>query len=222
MLHGNVTEAAIEIRRRFSSLGGAEHIATLANMAGVIALCRQEKPKRILELGGGIGALSYAMLANSDACIDIYEDNDFCRIELEKNLSEFQGRYQIIRTYRILPPERSYDLMMIDGGNKLPFEPEWFFLRYLGHIGTVYVEGYRRSQVASASRALWAHGLLKTQKISGLVFEGKFHKGGTLLRCVPSRSLWLRTAYYLYARFREDQLFDRLYKYALRIIRNKK
>lgn len=217
-----ISDKAAAIHRHFMSLAGPEHIATIANIQTIVSLCEHEKPERILELGGGIGALSYAMLKHSDAYVDIYEDDDFCKDELQKNLKEFDGRFSIIPNYRILPPHRAYDFIIIDGGNKLPYRPEWFYLRYLQHIKAVFIEGHRRAQVAAATRALWAHSTMRMEKTPGVTLEGKFYKGGTLIRCTPSRSALLRTASYIYSRLREDMLFDRLHKYIKRAITGKR
>src|SRR3989339_1817628 len=105
-----------EIYDKFKSQSGSQNIASPVTISVLSKMCAIERPKRILEMGGGIGTISYTLLKNSDAFIDIYEDNDFCRNKLKENLSQFSGRFQIIDTYRILPPVREYDLVIIDGG----------------------------------------------------------------------------------------------------------
>lgn len=167
---------------------------------------------------GGVGALSYAMLANSNAFLDIYEDNDFCQKKLKENLKQFEGRYAIISNYRTLPPALHYDFMVIDGGNKELHHPEWFFVRYLESVKAIYIEGYRRSQYAWVSRALFARHTFKTKKIKGEVIDGKFQKGGTFITCTPRHNFLLRAISYVYGRLTEDELFDRSYKFIKRAL----
>lgn len=206
------------VLNKFKQLGGAEHIATVVNIREIIKICKEQNPKRILELGGGIGALSYAMLLNSQAHIDIYEDNKFCEEKLNENLKEFRGRYTIIPCYRILPPESEYDLMIVDGGNKESFHPEWFYIHYLKQIKAIYIEGYRRSQYAWISRALFNCYVYRTIKIPGEEIDGKFRKGGTYITCHLSTSFFVRACSYLYGRLTEDLLLDRTLKFLKRKI----
>ena len=40
-------------------------------------ILRVKKPKRVLELGGGIGTLTYCVLNYSEAIVEVYEENGF-------------------------------------------------------------------------------------------------------------------------------------------------
>lgn len=208
-----------KIYEKFANLAGAEHIATIINIRKIAEICKEEKPLRVLELGGGIGTLSYTILANSNAVLDIYEDDEFCLKSLETNLAQFKGRFNIILSYRILPPVRFYDLMIIDGGQNESYHPEWFFIRYVKRIKTIYIEGVRRSQYAWVSKALRNSYVCKLTRISSAVVNGVSYKGGKLIRCQLSDSLILRNLSYVYNRLTEDYLFDRLYKFILRFIK---
>ena len=110
-----ISEEAINIYRAFKQKEGSEQIAGPITIQVILNIC-QNNPKRILEMGGGIGTISYTLLKNSDAFVDIYEVDDFCLNKLKENLSGLEGRYQIIENYRILPPQREYDLIIVDGG----------------------------------------------------------------------------------------------------------
>lgn len=207
-----------KIHKKFASLAGSEHIASLANIRKIAEICQEEKPKSVLEMGGGIGTLSYVILSNSEANVDIYEDNDFCLQQLEENLKPFQGRFNIISSYRMLPPKHSYDFMIIDGGQNEPFHPEWFFLRYLREVKTIYIEGIRRSQYAWTCRALRHSYTFRLTRVKEMTADGLLHKGGKLIRCKPSNNFFMKNWAYFYSRLTEDFFFDRLYKFILRAI----
>ena len=214
----NSSSIADQVHRKFSSMPDAKHIATLVNIRRIVDLCMIQKPDRVLELGGGIGAISYAILACSDAFLDIYEDNLFCQDRLRENLKDFEGRYSIIPTYRMLPPEREYDLMIIDGGQKELYHPEWFYVRYLDNLRSIYIEGKRRSQYAWVSKGLFPHYAFVVEKIPDQIIGGSFYKGGTLIQCRKSANILGSFARYLYYRIREDFLLDRLIKFLKRKI----
>ena len=152
---------------------------------------------RVLEMGGGIGALSYTLLKHSNAFVDIYEDNEFCIGELKKNLKEFEGRYQIINTYRMLPPEQVYDIAVVDGGNGIPGDGGYaqaaqLFLEYLNSIHVVYIEGYRGLQRDLVRRALQKKYVCAFRVHKQIYVEGKKWVGGLEVRCKKSNSAFAR------------------------------
>src|SRR3989338_2078319 len=107
---------AEEIYALFSAKSGSNEIAGITTMRAVVDFCKKNNPRTILELGGGIGTISYAVLSNCDATVDIYEHNDFCIAALNENLKDYKERFSIIPDYLMLPPKREYDLIIIDGG----------------------------------------------------------------------------------------------------------
>lgn|GEM_PF-2422217 len=155
----NFSSEILEIHDFFGKQAGSENIAGIVTLEEMSRICQAIKPERILEMGGGIGTISYALLKFSHAFIDIYEHNEFCQGKIEENLAEFKERYQVIKDYRILPPERHYDLMIVDGGSGKGkgggyHEAVWFFIMYLKSIKIVYIEGNRRLQRFFARKAL--------------------------------------------------------------------
>ncbi|OGF28138.1 hypothetical protein A2477_03750 [Candidatus Falkowbacteria bacterium RIFOXYC2_FULL_47_12] len=206
---------AMAIYNYFKSLPGSEHIGKPVSIEALIGMCREYNPSRILEMGGGVGAISYTLLKHSQAFLDIYEDNDFCIGELRKNLKEFEGRFQIIETYRMLPPAKSYDIVVIDGGTGAQKDGGYplaaqLFLMYLDSVRSVYIEGYRGLQ-----RNLVFHTLQKKYACSFVVykeifFEGKKWAGGLKITCRKTNSqagrwlmfifweavVWLRKQYF--------------------------
>lgn len=192
-----------EIFRKFGAQIGSEHIASPVTIEALSRLCREHKPRRILEMGGGIGTISYILLKYSDAFLDVYEDNEFCLSKLRENLVPFEGRYQIIQNYRISPPVQDYDLMVVDGGSGKAWDggyplAVWFFILFLKSVKIVYVEGFRRLQRIRARRALSHRYVYKLTRYDTMILEGKRLHGGLKIDCIPSRSRILRWINFLF------------------------
>src|SRR3989338_1129803 len=198
-----LSDEAMEIYRKFQEQTGSQHIATPVNLEALIRLCQEYKPKRILELGGGIGTISYTLLSSSEAILDIYEDNEFCQNKLKENLIKFEGRYQVISSYRVLPPAQQYDLIVVDGGNVKSWDGGfnqaiWFYVHYLKSLKLFYFEGYRRLQRFWARKALRHRYIYKLIKYDKMEWEGASWKGGLLIECRPSNSAVLRFLNFVY------------------------
>ena len=80
---------AFSIYNAFKQKKGSEHISSPIGIHMLLNIITEVKPKHILEVGGGIGALSYTALKYSDAQVDIFESHPFCLTELKKNLAGF-------------------------------------------------------------------------------------------------------------------------------------
>lgn len=168
-----------EIYQSFKQKSGSEVIAGLETLETITAITKKQDIKNVLELGAGIGTISYCILANSNAHIDLYEPNEFCISELTKNLSEFKGRYTVIEDYRMLPPRRNYDLVVVDGGggernNGSEKRTVLVFLNWLNSVKIIYVQGYRHGQRAFIRHALrdrYVYRIIKN--LDGVTFELK-------------------------------------------------
>ena len=138
---------AAEIHRHFSKLPGSERIATEHAIAGLIQWLDRKKPKVVLEIGAGIGTLTYAVLRTVETFphstqMVTFEDNAFCIEQMRNNLREFEGRYQHIdQLDQLNSALESCDFLLIDGGNL----DEAFFEK-LAPGGTIFVEGLRKKQ----------------------------------------------------------------------------
>lgn len=194
---------AASVYRHFKSLPGSDHIAKPVNLSAIIEICKKEKPTRVLELGGGIGAISYAVLAHSDAFIDIYENNDFCIGALQKNLKEFEGRFSIIPDYKTLPPARRYDFFVVDGGTSGTKDDEYKmmvhnFIRHLESLKFVYIEGRRGLQRDLVRDALRDQYIYRLIKYADAIFDGKSMSGGLKIVCYPVSSAIIRQINFLF------------------------
>lgn len=191
-----------DIYRFFKTQSGSYAIAKPHNIEAIIHFCRQKQPKRVLELGGGIGTLSYTILSVSDATIDIYENNDFCQNKLNENLKAWPGRFQIIEDYKTLPPAKEYDVVIIDGPDPpgLPAHRVVLTENIIGsldRIGTVFVEGLRHNQRRAAQRCLAKKSGYRLQKIPGRDMPGDtLSKGGLFIHSKTLENPILRNINY--------------------------
>ena len=184
----------------FREQAGSHAIAGEVTLGMIIASCANRPVQNILELGAGIGTLSYALLEHTDAHLDLYEVNDFCIEAIGKNLQPFAGRYTLLTDYNYLPPARNYDLVVIDGGKgkKEGGFPRLVaaYLMSLSDVKTVIVEGQRKVQKYWALKALHEEYICKI-KVQKDPTGGK--KIGVRIDCRRSRNRWLRDIYFWYA-----------------------
>ena len=167
--------------------------STIQVMKNLCKMC----PKNILELGGGTGTITYTLLSNSNAHIDVYEQTDFCRDQLNENLKEFKGRYTIHPSYMTLPPRRDYDIMVVDGAEAKDHEYGYgavaeLFLRYLRDVKTVYIEGRRGKQRRQVRRALRSKGIYWIHRHSDKLYNGEFLAGGQEIHFWKTNNKFLR------------------------------
>ena len=203
-----ISEEAINIYRAFKQKEGSEQIAGPITIQVILNIC-QNNPKRILEMGGGIGTISYTLLKNSDAFVDIYEVDDFCLNKLKENLSGLEGRYQIIENYRILPPQREYDLIIVDGGIGKDWDKGfassiWFYIHYMESVKLIYIEGKRPLQRIWARKALKSKYIYKLNRYFDIDFGEDIKTGGGLeIICWPCKFWLIRWLSFLYWELRE-------------------
>src|SRR3989344_2117964 len=179
-----------EIYTLFKNKDGSEAIAGIATLEAVVSLVKEDNPKTVLELGGGLGTISYAILKNSNATLDIYEHNEYCRNELKKNLKGVEDRYTIITDYVYLPPKREYDLIVVDGGKgsgkyQGTGYPQLIaaYLQSLSSIKTIFIEGQRKSQKYWILEALHSRYIYKPTKYLDPLGGNKI---GVRIDCKPS------------------------------------
>lgn len=81
---------AAAIHAWFSNLAGAEHIATQHAISGLMRWLHRVRPSRVLEIGPGIGTLSYTVLRWAEGAgvpieLTCVEQDAFCRSALIEN-----------------------------------------------------------------------------------------------------------------------------------------
>ena len=119
----------------FRARSGSEQIASAFAIAVLRATLDQLQPARVLEVGSGIGTLTYILTASSGREVHSVEDNTYCAAELRRNLAGVQHG-------RISPGlGHLHQLIVVDGDQIKPN----IALGLLARGGWILVEGNRRT-----------------------------------------------------------------------------
>jgi hypothetical protein len=136
-----VDPRAEAVFERFRVHPGAIAIATPCALAGVIRTIERYQPRRILEIGTGIGTMTAAILVATPAGggeIVTVEDNEYCRNELITTLGGDLKRLRLVRSTDQVVGQ--FDLVVVDG-DQLPD-----IVHTVAARGLVLVEGARAPQ----------------------------------------------------------------------------
>lgn len=145
---------AQRVNEFFLKKPGSEHIASTFALAHLARLLRTNKINSALELGAGIGTMTYLLLSGlpSNARVECTEPNKFCVEQLHRNVPAEMLHRLLIHPNSDPCTKTIFDLVIIDGRVKPPLT----FMR----PGTIcFVEGERRKarhiiQADLASRRL--------------------------------------------------------------------
>jgi len=138
---------AEQIYAQFKHYPGSEHIASENAIRGLIGVLKRARPRRILEMGSGIGTLSFTIISTmrelrpGDYQLVMVEHHPFCRAQLAINLGDEFYRTTLVRSGREIP-SGEFDLIIVDGGDT--FDDR--YLRFLAPHGMLFVEGHREPQ----------------------------------------------------------------------------
>ena len=170
-----IHEDAKTIFYKFLDLSGSYAIASPPNLSALLSYCKESRPIHILELGGGIGTLSYAALGACDATIHVYEENEFCRSQIKENLGPLTRRVSLIDSYDKDPPLRRYDLVIIDGPDceSLRERDEYTrkILSQLSEIRCIFIEGSRYNQRRISQKVMSNLTSFKIKQVRSAEFE---------------------------------------------------
>jgi len=216
---------ALSIYDAFSRKEGSQHIATPVTIQALIDIVKKISPKRVLEMGAGIGTLTYTILENSDAYVDAYEDNNFCKNALSQNLSSLVGRYSVLSDYDQQPPCAEYDLFIVDGGSGKHedggvMDMVKSFIGAIDKIGVVYIEGGRHIQRSLLRKALTQRFRYRLVEYSKVSIEDQTFKGGLAIYCIPTKSAIIRFINYIYWEINEWTSLKNAIAYRLRRFKN--
>jgi hypothetical protein len=154
-------KTADQIWQKFVALPGAiiddqVGIASQHAIGGVIGVIQKYKPRKILELGAGIGTLTYTVLETlssfdyfkgEDCAFFTVENNEFCLQQIQNNLIGFEGRFKVISFASAIPPDIQFDLIIVDGGGDLGGDMGIVnFDNMLAKKGIILIEGNRAFQ----------------------------------------------------------------------------
>lgn len=215
---------ALEIYNTFHMKEGSEFIATPVTIQALIDISKKTSIKNVLEMGSGIGTISYTLLKYTDAHIDLYEDNEYCQNALKKNLEQFEGRYTLLPNYKIHPPRKRYDLFIVDGGNGKRHDGGAIdaidsLLNFIDDISIVYVEGHRYTQRARLRKILsrrYIYSLVEYDSV--LVDNGEF-KGELTVYCKKSNNSYAKKINYIYWSILEPKFFKNAFLFKIKNVK---
>ncbi|MBX9808341.1 MAG: hypothetical protein K2X95_11155 [Flavobacteriaceae bacterium] len=139
---------AIETYKYFSKLEGNQHIASEFALKKLIDIIKKYKIKSVLELGLGIGSISFCILEFSkefNKQIEYVgtESNEFCLEVLPKYLKEHFDSIQIFNVLNEVPNNKKFDLVIIDGKDENLIEVK----KIISDRGIIVIEGDRKPQL---------------------------------------------------------------------------
>ena len=136
-----------EYYKKFSNVEGNQHIASLFALETIIRLIKLNSPVSFLEIGLGIGSVSYSIteylkMKGTPFEYSGTEGNEFCLEQLPKNLGE---NFNTIKLYRSVEnlPNKKFDFIIIDGSDSSLESIE----KFVNKRTVIFIEGYRISQV---------------------------------------------------------------------------
>jgi hypothetical protein len=143
-----VKNSAIQTYKYFSGLDGNEHIASEFALKKVIRIIERYKIKNVLELGLGIGSISYCILdfskvVNSKVNYIGTESNEFCLKVLPKYLKDHFDKIQIFDDLNNVISKEKFDLVIIDGKDENLFKIK----NLISNSGIIIIEGDRMPQL---------------------------------------------------------------------------
>lgn len=144
----NNKQRAEKYYKYFSKLEGNQHIANLFALEKILDLLRIYKPKHVLEVGLGIGSISYSImdyLKNNDSKDFTYtgtEANQFCLNALSVNLKEHYSDLVIYGKIEDIPKTSLFDFIIIDGSDDALNR----ISKLISKNGIIFIEGDRKNQ----------------------------------------------------------------------------
>lgn len=173
-----MSPAGTQVHRRFAGLPGGDYVASGFALDGIQRWVRRRRPRRVLELGPGIGATTAALIESLDrsgARLEggggprhvAVERSGYCLDHLAENLGADRAKVTVVEWVSDAPPG-PYDLVVVDGIGPADGDPEVTAERSaaetaaavsdLGHRAVVIVENdrsHQRRAIEAAGRGPW-------------------------------------------------------------------
>jgi protein-L-isoaspartate O-methyltransferase len=133
--------------RYFSGLPGNKHIANLFAIEKLLDIIRIQRPQKILEIGLGIGSISYSImdylhLKNKTTEYHGTEANDFCLSVLPNNLKEYYQKIILYKSINEIDKNKYFDMVIVDGSDDALERVS----ELISKNGIIFIEGDRKSQ----------------------------------------------------------------------------
>lgn len=105
--------------KAFANSEGSEYIASEYALYQILKMVKIYRPKRILEVGVGIGTISSTVLdLNKERVLEMEvfgtEANDFCVEQIEKNIMPKENFF-LYKDLSQLPDQLKFDFIIVDG-----------------------------------------------------------------------------------------------------------
>lgn len=147
-MNNKIRKTALAYYTKFCSAEGNQHIAGVYGLEVILNMVHKNKPKNILEVGLGIGAIVYSILKFSEErnLKNTYfgtESNAFCLEQLQVNLGENFSKLNLFKSISEVPTTDKFDFIIIDGSD----EHTDTVKNIISKNGVIFIEGYRMSQV---------------------------------------------------------------------------
>jgi hypothetical protein len=143
-----IQNIAVETYKYFSNLDGNQHIASEFALKKIIDIIKNYKIKNVLELGLGIGSISFCILEfskeyNKQIEYTGTESNEFCLEVLPKYLKEHFNKVQIFKGLNEVPNNNKFEMVIIDGKDENLIEVK----KIISNRGIIIIEGDRKPQL---------------------------------------------------------------------------
>lgn len=143
-----IQNIAVETYKYFSNLDGNQHIASEFALKKIIDIIKNYKIKNVLELGLGIGSISFCILEfskeyNTQIEYTGTESNEFCLEVLPKYLKEHFNKVQIFKGLNEVPNNKKFEMVIIDGKDENLIQVK----KIISNRGIIVIEGDRKPQL---------------------------------------------------------------------------
>lgn len=183
---------AEEYYKYFSGLEGNQHIANLFAIEKILDIVEFNSPKRILEVGLGIGSISYSIidyLSHKKTSFEYFgtEANDFCLDELRKNLKDNYSKINLFQNIEKVNTQKKFDLIIIDGADNSIENIN----NLIADNGIIFIEGDRKYQLDKLLKVFPKHKFVHTvsdyrEPDYGPFTTGNWSGGGKLVYINPT------------------------------------
>jgi protein-L-isoaspartate O-methyltransferase len=144
-------EVALSVYRRFKQKPESQRIASEFALIELSKLLSETTPKRVLEIGGGIGTITALLIEhpNRPTQIVTIEDNDVCLEQFKLNIPvNHQGHVRLFRKIEEVDLTSPFDLIIFDGRID-----DGFLRRVLREGLLCFIEGSRSFQQRAINEA---------------------------------------------------------------------
>ena len=201
-INNEVLVSAETVHHIFSGKDGSSHIATISSLYNILVLTKTYDFSLVVDIGSGIGTISYLVLENTNLPVISYETNSWCIEHQMKNLKECRNYNLHTSIDEFLKSlDKEYFLIIDD---YLSWKN---LIRILSRTPKViFIEGYRNKQVAMISFYLLLKNIPSEFNRSDLHKSLNEKKSGSFFLIEPKNNFYLSLRSW-YKRIRKTKEF---------------